>query len=73
MALLGLCPQSLYDRLMLQPNVATGKISFDELEGLIMSAVNGEASSKKGIHNCEPVGPSNHGDSPEFELGGELY
>ena len=50
MALLNLCPPSLYDQLMLQAPVATGKIPFDELESLIMTAVHRGGGHQKGIH-----------------------
>ena len=71
MALLNICPVSLQQTLMTQPQVATGKIPFNELEGLIMTSVHRQGA--KGLNNVELVGPTKSEPDGCFEMEGELY
>ena len=68
LALLAMCPGELYTRLMEQPQIATGAISFQELENLIMSAVHRGSSTRKApIHQMEID------ENEEFEVNGEIF
>ena len=71
-ALLNLCPSNLKDKLNEQPDVAAGRLTFEELENLILMAVHSRWDKKTGLNNVEPV-PQQHGDDLQFEMGGELY
>ena len=59
---------------MIQPEVGTGRISFDDLEALIMTNVHQQWDRKGvGIHAIDTnTGPTQYNDG-EFELAGELY
>ena len=74
LALLNLCPDHLQKSLNQNTDVATGRIGYDELKGLIMTAVHQRWNSKgNGIHSLEPEGPTTQGTGEDFEIGGELY
>ena len=64
---------ALQQQLMMQSNVATGQISFDDLETLIMTAVHRSWNDKKYIHNIEHSTDDNGAVEESFELGGEIY
>ena len=71
-----MCPSELYKTLNALPNVASGKITFEEMEGLIMNHVHQKWNDKKAdLHSCEASGPpaalGNSGET--FELDGEVY
>ena len=57
LALLDMCPTELYKRLMEQPAVAMGTLSFSELENLIMTSVHNKFNEKRsGLHSLEDSG-----------------
>ena len=61
---------------MTQPEVGTGRISFDDLEALIMTNVHQNWDRKGvGVHAIEPTPNQNDltNNGGEFEIAGELY
>ena len=69
LALINLCPEFLQKRLYDQPEVATGRIAFAELENLIMLAVH-RPPQKTGVNAVETDESS---EPVEFEIAGELF
>ena len=61
---------------MEQPEVGAGRISFDDLEQLIISNVH-QNWDKRGVHAIDiepgPVLPSGSDNNDMFEMAGEIY
>ena len=63
-----MCPSHLYTKLSELPEVATGKISFEELENLITLAVHSKWDKRTGLNALESADGT---EDVQFELGGD--
>ena len=68
-----MCPSNLYQTLMMQPDIASGQISFEKLKDLILAHVHqGWSQKRPGLHMVEQ-GPAGNPSPEEFEINGEVY
>ena len=69
MALLNMCPAALKEKLMNQPDVASFRISFDDLEKMIVTQVHNQWDKGRGVHalNQDGAYPNGSDTSVEFE------
>ena len=77
MSLLEMCPQTLKDKLYTQPEVGSGRISFEDLEKLITTHVHNNWDKGRGINALDANLGTSHPNGPdtsvEFEIAGEIY